>query len=543
MVKFLVWFSLFISMDDVSSIETDMKNVEEKIHLAWEQLYKSPGTAVHYANQAVLQAGSIRNDSLLAQAFYVLGSAYTKQGLFDLSLDACFQAAEVYHRREDTFLATLNTTIGDSYRLLRDYEKAMEWLEKSFEICRRIDAPGELAYTYNVRGLIYVTLKEYGKAEYDFKEALRINRQLGNRKKIAANLNNLATFESEQEGFQEKLEMLREALEINTELKANWSVAENYNNFGLQYYFAGKYKEALDYLDFSLKISQELDARELILDNYKYRSEVYKAMRDIGKAYEYLVQEYELERKMLSAEKLSRVESRMAERKMSEHENRLYFQQKEFKIKSLQKNLVIVVIITLFLFSCLLYYSFHMRNKKNLLKLELEKSSEHQQNELISCELRESEAEKKNALLALEFSKKELTNLACYIKSRNDLLDKISVMLKEAYSLEGNELKSHLKRMNSFINQYTRRNSDIKEILDHIEKLSADFILRLTALHPDLTKGEIRLSSYLRIGLSNKDISLLTEISPISLNVARYRLRKRLNLNSEESLVAFMQRI
>lgn len=543
MVKFLIWFGLVISLGGIGRTEADTKEVQEKIALAYEQLYKSPGTAVHYANQAVLQAGSIGNDSLLARAFYVLGSAYTKQGLFDLCLDACFQAAEVYGGKRDAFLVTLNTTIGDAYRLLRDYEKAMEWLDRSFALCRQIDAPEELAYTYNVRGLIYATSKEYGKAERDFKKALEINRRLGNRKKMAANLNNLATFESEGEGFREKIRMLEEALEINTELNAKWSVAENYNNFGLQYYFAGRYREALQYLDASLRISEEIDARELISDNYKYRSEVYKAMGQTVKAYEYLVLQYELERKMLSAEKLSRVESRMAERKVAEHEKRLLFQQKEFKIKTLQKNLVIVTIVTLLVVSLSVYYTFHMRNKRNLLKLELERSSEHQRSELMLCELRESESEKKTALLALEFSKKEMTNLACYIKSRNDLLGKVSAMLREGYSLEGEPLKLHLKRMNSFINQYTRRNNDIQEILNYIEKLSADFISRLTALHPDLTKGEIKLASYLRIGLSNKDISLLTEVSPTSVNVARYRLRKRLNMGNDESLVEFMQKI
>lgn len=523
--------------------EEDLRKVEEKIKLSEEQLYKSPETAVHYANQAVLQAGVVRNDSLLAVALYTLSAAYTKQGVFDLALDACFQAYEIYPKKEDAFMVTLCTTIGDSYRLLRDYNKAMEFLDKSYRICVEKNYLRELGYTYNVRGLVYVSLKNYKEAESDFLQALKINRRLRQEKKIAANLNNLATFPGGGSNFKEKIKILEEALEINTRLNATWSIAENYNNFGLQYYYAGNYRQALEYLDKSLATSEKIDAKELILDNYKYRSRVYKAMGNIEKAYQYLQMEREMEGRILSAEKLSSVETRITERKLKEHENRLLFQEKEFRIRTLNRNLVLIIVLALLVSSLLLIYSLKLRSKKNLLKLNLERQLEHQKNELMSCELRQLEIEKKNALLELSFSRNEQINLACYIKSRNDLLEKISTMIREAYSLDGSDLKTHLKKLNSFITQYTRRNSDIKEIINRIEALNADFINRLTALHPDLTKGEIKLASYLRIGLSNKDISLLTEVSPTSLNVSRYRLRKRLQLSNDESLIDFMRKI
>lgn len=57
---------------------------------------------------------------------------------------------------------------------------------------------------------------------------------------------------------------------------------------------------------------------------------------------------------------------------------------------------------------------------------------------------------------------------------------------------------------------------------------------------PGLTPNERKLCALLRSGLSSKDIAVLTFQNPQSVDVARYRLRKKLNLANEENLVDFL---
>ncbi len=57
---------------------------------------------------------------------------------------------------------------------------------------------------------------------------------------------------------------------------------------------------------------------------------------------------------------------------------------------------------------------------------------------------------------------------------------------------------------------------------------------------PGLTPNERKLCALLRSGLSSKDIAVLTFQNPQSVDVARYRLRKKLNLASDENLIDFL---
>ena len=57
---------------------------------------------------------------------------------------------------------------------------------------------------------------------------------------------------------------------------------------------------------------------------------------------------------------------------------------------------------------------------------------------------------------------------------------------------------------------------------------------------PNLTPNERKLCALLRSGLSSKDIAILTFQNPQSVDVARYRLRKKLNLVNEENLIDFL---
>ncbi len=57
---------------------------------------------------------------------------------------------------------------------------------------------------------------------------------------------------------------------------------------------------------------------------------------------------------------------------------------------------------------------------------------------------------------------------------------------------------------------------------------------------PSLTPNERKLCALLRSGLSSKDIAILTFQNPQSVDVARYRLRKKLNLVNDENLVDFL---
>jgi CheY-like chemotaxis protein/DNA-binding CsgD family transcriptional regulator len=67
------------------------------------------------------------------------------------------------------------------------------------------------------------------------------------------------------------------------------------------------------------------------------------------------------------------------------------------------------------------------------------------------------------------------------------------------------------------------------------------FLSNLSIKHPDLTSAEIKLCTYIRLGMSIKDVASVLFQNPDSIKVARSRLRKSLNLDTEQNLEAYLR--
>lgn len=75
----------------------------------------------------------------------------------------------------------------------------------------------------------------------------------------------------------------------------------------------------------------------------------------------------------------------------------------------------------------------------------------------------------------------------------------------------------------------------------YFENVDKDFVKSFVAKHPDLTQNDIRLSSLIRINLSTKEIASMLNISVRGAEKSRYRLKKRLELDTGENLVKYIQ--
>ncbi|MGE5355806.1 MAG: helix-turn-helix transcriptional regulator, partial [Deltaproteobacteria bacterium] len=97
------------------------------------------------------------------------------------------------------------------------------------------------------------------------------------------------------------------------------------------------------------------------------------------------------------------------------------------------------------------------------------------------------------------------------------------------------DFEKFLSLLSDFNVNISKRDSWIKfsESFDSIDK---DFIKRLHVTHNDLTSSELKLCVYLRINMSSKEIAPILGISVKSVEIKRYRIRKKLGLEHNESL-------
>lgn len=130
----------------------------------------------------------------------------------------------------------------------------------------------------------------------------------------------------------------------------------------------------------------------------------------------------------------------------------------------------------------------------------------------------------------IEARNRELAISTMSMIKQNNALSKIK---EELISLNDDKT---LKPVVGLINNTMNDASDWKffeEAFNHADK---DFFKKVKELHPELTPNDLRLCVYLRLNLSSKEIAPLLNISSRSVEIKRYRLRKKIQLDRDVNL-------
>lgn len=518
----------------------DMQQAQKLIDQAQKYLYNNPKQASYYAAQASALFPEDEPSEVRAQAMILYCQAEQLLGNFDLSIKNLYDTPKYIHPTNKKQMAQLCSLMGRVYSKLGDYNKAIELNDKATSIFKSIGDSTSVAGCYNERGVMHHFMSEFTVAERFFQRALAINRAQRNLKEIATNLNNLCLYRGNTE---EKLSFIQEAITINKNLDAQWSLGENYNNMGKQYYYDKQYSKALEALHKAYEYAHNIGARELICDNYEYSSMVYAAIGDYAQAYKYLDKRYHLGKELQSSNKLRNIEQEISYKRYQDQKYATEMQEQTYKIELLKRNLWLLgsVLILGIAFSIFLYKWY--KRRKDLQLIEARYQLQLSEKEVAELRMHQQELELQNVNNALATSRQEATSFAVFLKSRNELLDKIREMVKEGYKMDAQAITPHLKKINAFISQSQSGDKTNSALLTNIDDKSNEFLQRLVAIHPKLTQGEKYLATLLRVNLSTKEISMLTGTTPKTINMNRYRLRKSLNLSSEEDLTDYLQNI
>ncbi len=518
----------------------DIKQAQTLIEQAQRYLYNNPKQASYYASQAAALFPEDEPNETRAQAMLLYCQAEQLLGNFDLSIKNLYDTQKYIAPTNKKQNAQLYSLMGRVYSKLGDYNKAIELNDKATSIFKAIGDSTSIAGCYNERGVMHHFLGEFVVAERFFQRALAINRAQRNLKEIAANLNNLCLYRGDTE---EKLTFIQEAITINKNLDAQWALGENYNNMGKQYYYGKRYSQSLEALQKAYEYAHNIGARELICDNYEYSAMVYSAIGDYAQAYKYLEKMYHLRRELQSSNKLRNIEQEISYKRYQDQKYTTEMQEQTYKIEILKRNLWLLgSVLALGIAVSIFLYKWYKR-RKDVQLVEARYQLEMSEHEISELKLHQQELELQNVQNALHSSRQEATSFAVFLRSRNELLDKIREMVKEGYKMDAPNLVPHLKRINTFISQCQSGDKTNSALLTNIEDKNNEFLQRLVTLHPKLTQGEKYLATLLRVNLSTKEISMLTGTTPKTINMNRYRLRKSLNLSSEEDLTDYLQNI
>ncbi len=164
--------------------------------------------------------------------------------------------------------------------------------------------------------------------------------------------------------------------------------------------------------------------------------------------------------------------------------------------------------------------------------------------EFAESEVKFEKTENKSIADLRDTKRSELVNRALHLSEARRFLESVCDYLEQAQREPELEKKNErIQEILIALNQKMNDSDEIRRFYKDLETMSGPLPSKMTAAGSHLTGQEKKLALSLRLGLSSKEIAPLLGISPKSVDIARYRLRKKLDLRKEDNLIQFINTV
>jgi len=448
----------------------------------------------------------------------IMAVAHAQGGDYDNSSRLYFENLKLYEKlNEKNLLGQTLGNIGADFIDQQSYGKALEYTNKAIKI--GLEANNLILVTdqYNNLAAIYqIGFNDFTKALQYYFEAYKVAKKIKDYQQQGIILINIGRVYFEKTNFDTAYYYFNLSLSLFQETKNEILVADSYIELGNYYLQKGDYSQAKRLALISLEIGEKNKRLQTVFYSADLLNKIYLSEKDMAEAYKYLVIRTNANNTLSNLQKekvLFKLEFQYNQEKKD----------KELKIRQ-QKHYFIFGFIVLMLMSGLaitILFGSRQRIRIKLNALENEKLES-----------------------TLKFKNKELSiNLMALLKKNElitDLSHKLADLLKSSSKID---FKESITRIIYDIDKCSD-DKILQEFTVRFNEANSQFNDKLLKQFPYLKQSELKLAAYLRLNMSTKDISELTGQRAESIDVARYRLRKKLGIsNSDSNLVTFLSQI
>lgn len=455
----------------------------------------------------------------------------------------------VYHIEERAI-----QVIAKHYWAFKDYESAFEWLLQSAKILEKIapdNFPNMVAHLNSI-GRSFYNFEDYKNATIYYKKSSNL---------VKTNFNNLAILEAQSTlglcyqklgNFKEaELSFLRVINDTSQYKNKTWQGIAS-GNLGYNFYLQENYEKAIPL--FKKDIENAIHINELglaagslipLADISLKQNKLRQAKKEIDSAYAYIKKANQTDRLLklypiiskwyaannqpelssiyldstlmavnIQNEKYSSLKLLRANQKVEAKDRKIEVENLKSKsqLEITQRNFIILSIMILLVGSIT---SFWFRNKYLLKKQQIK------------------DLALKNTKIALENSKNQLANLTKKVRQDSNLITELQ---KNKVSENNPNILSQLKSKNILTQ------NDWKDFQILFNEVYPSFIFSLIKINPNLSQAEIRCLCLEKLQLNNNEMGLVIGISSSSMRVTKHRIRKKLNLKSQDALENLLQK-
>jgi len=590
-IGILVWVSLVISLvllpiplcasktlTDIRQMPDGIEKVEKLIELGKNNCASDFEQALLFLQEALVISSAINHQKGVAESLVHQAFAYFYKEELDLAINYAERSKVLFEEIQyHKGLSVYHMVSGRTHLLTGNYLKAVEHFQQIVDIGNKlndqeimfdgycllgsthlkrleptlakpyIDYAGNLGKEYEKNvNLLRLKAELYELLE-DFYLALEYRSQIlescikaGYERGIASAEYSMAKVLIKLGKYAEAEKLLLSSLNKFRNLKDPTGICVTSTELAKAYHYLGNQQKAKDYEQKAINEAELSNNPSLLNFTFSNLAPIKALAGNYQKAYEYLAIHDRLK------DSLDRVNK---ERVLKEMEVAFQTAKKDSEIALLKskddiqrKNIAILIVstgallVSLILLFVLLRFKSYRMNRKYLL-MEKEKTISEQQTKI---------AKNEQLLLKehLEAKNRELGSKALEMLRINETLKEIIEKLEkfENESPTDGRTGSQLREISSGLEMQLRDNSwnEFEKIFNNIHSA---FFKKLLETCPDLSPTEIKIAALLKLNLSTKEIAAIAFKSEAGIKSARFRLRQKLGINKDETLVPFLMQL
>lgn len=531
-LRIILFFILFHSanaqvdvkmlIDSLAQTTKESEKASLSMNIASELVNQDWKRALHYIDIAEKSARHSNSDSIIANFYIEVAFIYARKEAYDITLANLLEAYKYYENKPFKERYVLENDLAIAYSQTENYDQALKFFQKITNHEYTSEDPIRLAKMYNNIGLVWMEKNlDSAMAYYDKSVALIKDEDMPDFKVLLyTNLGRAYALKDDSRNAKRYFNLAVHERGNIRDGRLAW-VYGDFSEFLLKnkkldsaIYYS---KDAVRILDsiapFSIK---QLKASKVLYKAYIENKEFEKAANYFEK-FTAISDSLNIEDRRINVQKIVLEEEYRTKDKIRKLE--------ESKSRSNMYSVIFGLFALLLILAVLLYIY-----RTKLKRIELEK-------QLVTSKQKELHAN-------LELKNKELIGKAMIELHHTEIIEDILKDLKEV------KLKAHKKETQNAIDYIAKRlkrdtNTNIWDEFElRFKEVHESFYKNLLKTHPDLTSKDKRLCALLMLNLTTKEIAQITGQSSKSVENARTRLRKKLDItNSQADLSSYLSNL
>ncbi len=390
------------------------------------------------------------------------------------------------------------------------------------------DTSHQLGLIYNSLGIAYQRLNKLDSSTYYHRKALRERLLIYDIIYLPSSYLKVADIERWKGNREESYQLYEKAIALSDSTgnrqssvssligKGNWELDFNKNISAAEVLFNKAYEIASGLSDKSFYIESLTSLTDLMLlkGDYQKAFQYEKNIRSLKDS----LNSWELQRMVKSLEVQFNVAEKDRQLKLAEQENELTRLTNYALWSTIAFILLIAIAVIVFL------KRINNKNKQLLItKQELFNSLDEQK------KLKEIQMQND-----LEHKEGQMSAMMLQMLQKNELMQELQEKLAQYKELNSDPA------FNRIISKGQNQDKDWTAFNSYFESINKNFYMRLKTAYPEIGPNDLKICALIKLNLSIKEMAAILNISPDSVKTARYRLRKKLQLNTEDNLTEFI---